>query len=88
VKFPNLTSHPTYAFSIEVEGISRVASTSILFDKNELILFDKNELILFDKNELILFDKNELSGWTQSVVLPRPDLPPDLCLQLQYYKTA
>jgi hypothetical protein len=25
-----------------------------------------------------------LSGWTQSVVLPRPDLPLDLCLQLQY----
>ena len=24
------------------------------------------------------------SGWTQSAVLSRPDLPPDLCLQLQY----
>jgi hypothetical protein len=35
-------------------------------------------------NHVVVPVSDVLSGWTQSVVLPRPDLPPDLCLQLQY----
>jgi hypothetical protein len=36
------------------------------------------------RSETSNYRVNVLSGWTQSVVLSRPDLPLDVCLQLQY----